>query len=150
MECAHAPHQPQSPAAPPQPSALRKVKFRRHRPVRGCSPSASGSTPWRPRTSSFWIGGIVAVSTAIGHPTDAAAVGHRNGHSVAARRYHVPEWCYIGDLPHRFDDGDRFSGGRESAKKHCAFRQCLGSRPRAANVTQEIVHHFNILFHFPS
>lgn len=54
----------------------------------------------RPGPQRLWIAPIVPIALPIAHPTDLAAVGHRDRHALSARSQHVPEGSRSG---HRFD-----------------------------------------------
>src|SRR5262245_60319769 len=52
----------------------------------------------RPRIASLGVYTVVAISTPIGDPSGSAAIGHGDGHRIAAGGGHVPERGYGGDV----------------------------------------------------
>src|SRR5690242_9809582 len=80
-----------------------------------------------PRFLRLRIHRIIAVTSAVRYPADAATVGHRDRHGMAAGGHQMTEWSRMRDLPGLFDQSRRFRKS-ERAQQDGAFFQRLARR----------------------
>src|SRR5579862_1724853 len=104
--------------------------------------SATGEISKRLRHRRPWLAGlrifrIVAITTAVGHPTTTAAIGHRDRHLMPTRREHPPERRRCNDLAQRRDQL-RFAVTDESAQEHGAFGHFLSRSPHSGKASKQI------------